>query len=352
MSSPDSYADPIFILGILQRSGTVFLRDLLKLHPDCVIPVPIWEDYLVHHADLLVKYADSVSRDWHTDWEVENQEEILCEFLGKGLLLFLNSRVVAAPPKDSSGPAVGLPDLASQVERDCVGGDHEAAQAVDSTGTKRVVMKTPSVQNLECFFKLFPRAHLLVLVRDGRSVVESSFKTFGWKYEATMRAWADAARTILNFDQAFKDSDLKYLIVRYEDLCSDLEKELRRIFDFLGLDTETYDFEMAVNSPVRGSSELGRQGDANVHWKPVKRTSDFNPLLRWSHWGRALHERFNWIGGQYLADFGYEENRYATNRLLWAVRNRVLDIRWRLRGAARTTARKILRGRRLFEKTT
>ena len=33
-----------------------------------------------------------------------------------------------------------------------------------------------------------------------------------------------------------KNSDFKYLIVRYEDLWRDVEGELPRIFDFLGLD--------------------------------------------------------------------------------------------------------------------
>ncbi len=322
MSNPDSYVNPIFILGILQRSGTVFFRDLFKLHPDCVIPVPIWEDYLVYHADLLAKYANSVSRDWKTDWEVEDQAEILCEFLGKGLLSFLNSRA----------------------GRICADGGYETIQiSDDSEKGKRLVIKTPSVRNLGCFFKLFPRAYLIILVRDGRSVVESGFKTFGWNYEATMRVWADAARTILDFDRTFKDSDSKYLIVRYEDLYNHLEKELRRIFNFVGLDTEAYDFDRAVNSPVRGSSELGRQGEGDVHWKPVEKTLDFNPLLRWSHWGRALHERFNWIAGQYLVDFGYERKEYATNRLWWTVWNRAMDVKWQLREMSQATARKILK---------
>ncbi len=42
----ESGQDPIFILGISERSGTNFLFHLLCLHPDCDPGGPIWENYL------------------------------------------------------------------------------------------------------------------------------------------------------------------------------------------------------------------------------------------------------------------------------------------------------------------
>ncbi|TEU16559.1 MAG: hypothetical protein E3J21_10285 [Anaerolineales bacterium] len=307
MSSPASLADPIFILGILPRSGTNFLKGLLCLHPDCDASAPIPEDHLVHCADLLVKYVNSVSWHWRPSWGAEGQKDVLCQYLGNGLVSFLTSQI---------------------------GGDETQVK-------RRIVTKTPSVRNLGYFFRLFPRAHLLILVRDGRAVVESSVKSFGSNYETMMRHWADAAHTVLRFDQATQSSDFKYLIVRYEDLWNNLEGELRKIFAFLGLNAETYDFDAAANLPVRGSSEFRGLGEEAVHWKPVEKTPDFNPLLRWSHWGRALHERFHWIAGQYLVEFGYEEKQCSANRLLWLVWNTVLDIRWRVRDTVQ---------RRIFEK--
>lgn len=292
MDSPLCTA-PIFILGIHGRSGTNFLADLLCLHPDCGLPAPIMEDYLVHHTDLLVRYTKSVYwhwSSWKPPFEVdESFEDLLCQSIGNGLISFLTSQI----------------------------------------NEKRLVTKTPSVGNLRYFFKLFPQAYLLILVRDGRAVVESSVKSFGWDYEETIRKWADAARTILDFDGNSKDSNVKYMIVRYEDLYSDTEEELRQIFAFLDLETETYNLDAAMNLPVKGSSAFHGQGEKSVHWEPIEKTSDFKPLERWSHWDRALHERFNWIAGQYLLQFGYEEKQYPTNRLLWAIYNRALDTRWR-----------------------
>jgi hypothetical protein len=104
-----------------------------------------------------------------------------------------------------------------------------------------------------------------------------------------------------------------------------------------------------VNLPVRGSSEFHGKKE-NIHWDPVKKTPDFNPLQRWSHWGRALHERFNWISGRYLVQFGYEEKRYATNQRLWVVRNKTLDIKWRVETIGQTLKAAIQR--RIFRRVT
>lgn len=294
--------DPIFILGIAERSGTNFLLNLLLLHPDCGAPDPIWEDYLVHYADLLALYADSVFKRWKRIAGVETcLVDSLYQALGNGIVSSLASL----------------------------------------TGERRLITKTPSVNNLGFFFKLFPRAHLLVLLRDGRSVVESSIVSFGGIYEIAMRKWADAARTILHFEQANKDSNSRYMIVRYEDLCTDLERELRRILAFLELDVETYDFHAAADLPVSGSSELRRQGEAAVHWKPVKKTAAFDPLTRWSGWSQALHERFNWIAGPYQRQLGYEKKEFKGIRFLWVAWNKLMDIKlailWRIRKFKRTS---------------
>jgi hypothetical protein len=51
-------ADPIFIHGVLPRSGTNFLWHLLLLHPDCAPAVlPVYEDLFLEHSDHLVAFA-------------------------------------------------------------------------------------------------------------------------------------------------------------------------------------------------------------------------------------------------------------------------------------------------------
>jgi Sulfotransferase family len=313
MRSSDSHANPIFIIGIRSRSGTTYLSHLLRLHPDCGdAPAPIWEDYLLTHADLLAGYASSTYRHWHhfvvAEGVEERLEEQLMQCIGGGLVSFMTSRI-------RSG---------------------------------RLVTKMPSVRNLEYFFKLFPKAHLLILVRDGRAVAESAVRSSGSKpsgarYELAMRSWARGAKAILCFDQATKNTDFKYLIVRYEDLWSDVKGELSRIFDFLGLDIATYDFNAAANLAVRGSSVF-RGGEEKVQWKrPVEKTADFDPMSRWNHWSHALHERFNWIAGEYQKQLGYEVKEYKTIRPLWTIWNRILDFIWPIRSSLQSASRKLKR---------
>ncbi|MDR7468309.1 MAG: sulfotransferase [Armatimonadota bacterium] len=289
---------PIFIMGIMPRSGTVWLRQLLLQHPRCAGASP-WEDWLVPNAYWLEHYVRAVYRFWQPRDEV--REEWLYEALGRGLLTIWDGRV----------------------------------------GEKRLVTKTPSVRNLHLFFKFFPQAYLLVLVRDGRAVVESAARTSGLDHETGARAWARAAREILKFRQEADDAAGRMLLVRYEDLYMDLETELRRILDFVRLPVDEYDFEAAHNLPVRGSSAVSRMPSGRVHWTPVEKTAAFQPLMRWHSWSRLRHERFNWIAAPYLEAFGYEPRRFAGSRIGWILLNLIFDLRWWLTLAPRVALRRL-----------
>jgi hypothetical protein len=291
---------PIFVLGVMQRSGTNFLADLLLLHPDTAAPAPLWEDNLLRESDHLVGYARSVRERWDPGWRVPAEvDEELVAHLGDGVLALLTSRA----------------------------------------GQRLIVTKTPSVVNLSRFFTVFPRAYLVIIIRDGRAVVESGVKSFGWTYEWTMHQWAEAAATILAFDRAHKDTGARYLVVRYEDLCNDVEGELQRVLRFLNLDVSVYDFAAAARLPIRGSSTLRADGADAVHWKPVDKPDDFNPLERWQHWRRGLHERFNWLAGRQLSELGYPQRRVGTGVRFWAAWNAMLDVKWRLRESVKTIVR-------------
>ena len=300
MAIPPLPTDPIFILGISQRSGTNFLFDLLCLHPDCGAPSKKWEDFLLHKSDLLVPFVDSVYAGWRRWGTDQRIEYLLYEHLGNGLISV----------------------LASQIKE------------------KRLVTKTPSVRNLSYFFKLFPHAYLLILVRDGRAVAESRVKSFGENYEFAIRNWADGADAILKFIESAHTSQSRYLIVRYEDLCNNLDDEMRRVLAFVGLDAEQYDFNAATNMPVRGSSVFHGEGRSSYHWNPVQKAPDFNPVARSRHWTASLHERFNWITGDKLKRLGYEEMTYKQKEWVRMWRNTALDIAWQLREFAQSTVRR------------
>jgi len=263
MTRGRDHGAPIFVLGITGRSGTNYLRDLIALHPGCEkARSPIWEDFFLSEAHLLLEYVRRVRRRWES-WDHAGVGSELVANIGDGLLAFLS----------------------------------EGAE-------QRIVTKTPSVRNLEHFFELFPSAYLLIIVRDARSVIESAVKSFEADYEAWARDWARAAKRILEFDAAHDNQNSRHRVVRYEDLVTRTREELTGILDFVGLDVNNYDFDAAEHLPTRGSSQL--TGEGAMHWQPVERSDDFDPLRRWEHWSQDRHDRVTWILGAYLGALGYD----------------------------------------------
>jgi protein-tyrosine sulfotransferase len=301
-------ADPIFIHGILPRSGTNFLWDLLLLHADCApAREPVREDLFLDHSDHLTAFVKAVWAAWDPRWGdfAPDVPERLHAALGEGLVSFLWT-----------------------------------------DQRRRLVTKSPSVRHLGRFFAFYPWARLLILVRDGRSVVQSSMDTFGWDFDRACRAWADAADEIRRFQQVQTARSDRWRLVRYEDLVDDAEGQLRSILEFLGLDPTRYDFEAARNLPVRGSSAFGRQG-GGVHWGPVSKDVTFAPKERWGSWPAEQLERFDWLAGAQLRSLGYTASKPSSS-VTRSVRNTVLDWRWSAVSAARLTVyRARVRGGRI-----
>lgn len=291
-------ADPIFILGIMPRSGTNYLWDLLCLHPRCApARSPIREDFFLESSDPLVVYTRAVRDRWDPIWGVFDDDLVprLREGLGDGLISFMWQ-------------------------------DRE----------RRLVMKTPSVRHIDRFFTFFPRARLIVLLRDGRSVVQSCMSTFGWDFDRAARDWAAAAEEIGRFEGKRRYPADRYLSVRYEDLLDDLKGSLSRIFDFLELDEGTFDLEAADALPVRGSSSYFGPGREAVNWDPVEKGPDFDPRERWHSWTPQMHERFEWIAGKQMRSLGYQSVGDPVRAARKVARHTLLDWNWQARAVIKS----------------
>ncbi len=282
----------IFIIGIEHRSGTNFLSDLLALHEDCCRPATIGEDFLLHSAQHLQHYAAGLHAAWNAEWRSSAPQAEIGAALGRGLLTVLGDQ--------ADRPAMHL------------------------------VTKTPRADRLALFPWLFPDQPLLILIRDGRSVIESAVKSFGWSYRKATERWSRGARRILEFDRDHNRGPCRYLVVRYEDLVTDLTAELHRILAFLRLEPAAYDFDAAAAMPVRGSSTLKSQGQS-LHWKPVPKSSNFDPLRRASSWTHRQHRRFLQSAGMYQQLLGYDVEGAVQSGILGGLWSRWLARKWQRR---------------------
>lgn len=297
----------MLVAGIMPRSGTNFLYRLLALHPDCA-PLghpSVREDFLLHHADALVDYADRLAWHWGHWGEAAPSRDALLRALGDGLRHFFVADRAAA----------------------------------------RVVTKTPSVRNVERFFDVFADGSLLVVIRDGRSVVASGMEGFGWSFEASVRRWAEAARAVLALRDAHGSGSDRHRMLRYEDLTRDPVSTLTAALRLLDLSPTAYDFEAALDLPVYGSSFV--QPDDEVTWSPQSKPSNFGREERWAAWTADMHARFNWLAGRELAALGYTPVRPPTSSTLGALRQRSLDVRYNLS----RTPRRLLRASRAAART-
>jgi hypothetical protein len=280
----------------MPRCGTNFLSNLLLLHPDCVPRDTVWEDFTVAHADLLKRYSDRVAQHWDPQWGVTGRtNDEFNRSLGSGISSFLTLH----------------------------------------SGGHRVVAKTPRVDNLDLFFHFFPDAPLLILVRDGRAVLESGIRSFGWNREANLHSLSSAAGKIVDFRENHDDGAHPYRIVRYEELWQQPEQEMREILSFLDLAADDYDFEQALQLPIRGSSDLVHQDEESMHWDPVDKTSDFDPLSRFEHWSPAMHYRYNRVAGKHMEALGYKPVDTGHTGLLRQAWNLCLDAAWLLKSVLR-----------------
>ena len=303
MQVPASRERPrvIFIRGVTPRSGTNYLRDLLVLHPACQkARAPIWEDFALDDAVLLEQYVKRLFAKWPKGWAVPSEvgSEVL-QALGDGLITSL------------------------------IGNDPEST----------VVAKTPSVSGLDSFSRLFPTDRLVLLVRDGRDVVVSLERSFGWSFERAVREWTRGAETIVRYCDANRaEEGTRWQLVRYEDLLSDLASSLADLVSFAGLAEGLLDVEEARRLPVRGSSTFGLT-EGRVHWRPTEQDATFNPVRRWADWDLQRHKRFNWVAGEAMRQLGYEL-RLDSAPSSGQLRNRAMDVQAMLAAGGRAARRR------------
>jgi protein-tyrosine sulfotransferase len=253
----------------MPRSGTVYAGELLKLHPDVwAYPRQLWEfPFLQVSGDL-----PGLQREFFRVYE---------QNVGK----------------------IGERDFLPLFGAALVGYLHAAVPV-----QQRILLKVPSVQHLSQFFDVFPHEHLLVLIRDGRDLVESTLRTWPWlQFWQVCVRWNRAARMVLAMHEHLANAKpTGYWLARYEDAVNAPQVFVREACRRFGLDEERYPFDQIDGIPVQGSSILAQDG--KVTWEPVERTEDFRPLGYWQAWSALRKWLFKALAGQSLLALGYCED--------------------------------------------
>jgi hypothetical protein len=219
---------PLFI-GACPRSGTTLLRVLLDNHPDLAIPHetnfvrPLW--WQRHRFGDL---RDPENRRAAAEW-------IFTAGHGGRRIRVKRIRRRDAVERVASAP----PTVGSLVEA-CFA-LHAELQGKPRWGDKR-----PAYSGfIGMLFAMFPDAQYVNVVRDPRGAVASQVP-MGWDepdvaVPAAIARWKEAIRRTDRFARRLRPDQL--LDVRYEDLTSEPERELRRICAFTGLrvDDDTLD---------------------------------------------------------------------------------------------------------------
>lgn len=284
----------VYLMGVMPRCGTNHLFDLLDAHPEIEeCPSPVGEDFLITCLPALDTFVDAAKQRW--------------DKLYKG----------------SSAKALDILRRAAWagVER-----DFQIREPND--GIKWVIARTPSVEHLDRLRDVSD-AKVIVIVRDGRSVVESGMRSFGWIFEEAIRLYAEATSELLNAKEASEN----ILVVHFEDLLSDRSTVVASILDFIGAPRDVYNFDF--EPLVRGSSDMFAKG---VFWEGTKKTEAFNPTNRWDDWTNAQHQRFAAVAGDASRQLGYDIATVRTSAA-GAIKGAVVA---RGVGAARVVANKIL----------
>jgi Sulfotransferase family len=211
------------LVGGCPRSGTTMLQLMLHAHPRIAIPPEtrfVLEGYRRRRAFLPLSSAENRRR--LAGWIVDRPDS-----------RFVDLRL---DPKRVGADIEAAPTLGS------------AFQAVfrayaERFGKVRWGDKRPAyIANLPVLLRLFPDAQIVHIVRDGRDCV-ASLKEMSWHHTGLHRAISTWAQAVDHGDWAAQVlGPDTYHELRYEDLVTDTEKELRRLCQFLG---EEYDPAMA-----------------------------------------------------------------------------------------------------------
>lgn len=260
---------PVFIVG-MNGSGTTMLLDCLDNHPDL---------YGFRRETKILPYFFSAR---HKYGDLSFDENFL--------RLWDDIRQVPLFRQCNNGDIPPLPDNWRELPR-------TLASIVESIfsffankeGKQRWCEKTPMhALHIDTLARMFPNAHFVHIIRDGRASAASFYRRWGYKPELTMYRWKNVVQEARR--QGAKIGS-RYLEVAYETLTLDPKTQMQQICAFLLVEYNDRVLSTSRQRSFTGSSESNIVANVDK-WR--------------NYFDRERINRLEQIAGKTLAEFGYD----------------------------------------------
>ncbi|MEO1308160.1 MAG: sulfotransferase [Pseudomonadota bacterium] len=260
-----------FVFGVMPRSGTNYLERMLCQHPDVVTPPDDLRElpFLSALPDMH-RFEDSLARFYAPNSELFAQNE----WLAYAMAGYLSS----------------------------------VRSSVGETA-KLVVIKDPRVRHISLFDAVLPREKAMIVVRDGRYLVDSTIRTWplkplGRTFEDVCLEWDAATRAALDYGDTAPAERVR--LVKYEEVVADPATRIGELCSWLGIDPAAIEAEALTDAPILGSSTHSRENGGEVGWTPVYKKDGFDPTGRDLGWTDKQKRIFERVCGETQKRAGYD----------------------------------------------
>jgi len=222
----DRAVPPFFVVGN-PRSGTKMLREPMNGSPDLWMS-EVESHFIPKFTRTIDRYGDLAERGgFATLTAALRKTRAFWQWERRGVHVSDDEWWAACPRHDWPGVIAGL--------FRCV---HRREVPEPRRPWEEVLWgdKTPVyMEEVSLLARLFPHARFVHIVRDPRDCVLSTESAWGNTPLRTAQEWAERVRACRTAGRALGPG--RFHELRYEDLTTDLRKELGRVFAFLGVPT-------------------------------------------------------------------------------------------------------------------
>lgn len=246
--------DVIFIIGCSPRSGTNYVFNILREHPDTVHPTIKNEDFLLVNSNYIRNYIELTKKLYPHNWG--NDHIDFGATIGKALKSLLYSQ---------------------------------------SFDNKKVITKTPMPLNIQNFDLLFKGEKLVIIVRNGPDTIDSYMKTFKKSFEFSIRVWKSGMQTLTNF---------KPQVFKYESFIDNKKYTISKLLNYCDLDESKYSYDAAERIGIVGSSKYTIDG--KISWEKEIEINDTTIKdVAWEKWGLIKKWRYVYLCRDVDKEFDY-----------------------------------------------